>query len=152
MDCIRNRITYVLFLAAFTFAGASAHASDRWETLQAINWVENPRNSNRVGPKGELGPYQFRLPTWRMHTDMPFAWAVQREHADEVAVMHYEWIKRGLLRADMPATVYNIALAWNAGLYAVVNKRAPSSSHSYAEQVTNLAEHLKARQIAKQDS
>lgn len=122
---------------------AAARASDRWETLQAIHWVENPNNETRVGAHGEMGPYQFRVATWRMHTSRPFSLAMQRKHADEVAVKHYEWIKAGLERAGIHAGPFNIALAWNCGLDAVVTGRVPAVSYGYAEQVQNLVEKLK---------
>lgn len=135
----------VLLVVALALAWTSTFASDRWETLQAINWVENPRNSTRVGPHGELGPYQFRVATWRMYTRKPFALAVQRQAADEVAVKHYEWLRHGLENNGIPATPYNIALAWNAGLDQVVNGRVPAASYGYAQQVNNLVGGLKTR-------
>ncbi len=122
-----------------------AGASDRWETLRAINWVENPTNLTQVGRFGELGPYQFRPGTWRMHTAKPFRQAIQRDVADEVAVKHYEWIKRTLERAGAEANVFNIAMAWNCGVDAVLRGRAPSVSYQYAERVSNLVETLKQR-------
>lgn len=134
-----------LFAVALAFAGAPALASQRWETLQAINWVENPHNSTRVGPCGELGPYQFRISTWRTYTNKPFAYAVIRKDADEVAVKHYDWIKRGLERNRIAATPFNIALAWNAGLSQVVKGTAPAASYAYARHVTNLVDRLKAQ-------
>ena len=122
-----------------------AGASDRWETLRAINWVENPTNQTHVGRYGELGPYQFRPGTWRMHSDKPFRQAIQRTVADEVAVKHYEWIKRTLERAGAEANVFNIAMAWNCGVDAVLRGRAPTVSYQYAERVSNLVETLKQR-------
>jgi hypothetical protein len=80
-----------------------------------------------------------------MHTRKPFALAVQRQAADEVAVRHYEWLKRGLESNGIDATPYNIALAWNAGLDRVVNGRAPASAQEYASQVSNMVQSLKAR-------
>jgi len=146
MDRQVHHLRYaLLLLVALALACASAWASERWETLQAINWVENPRNSTRVGPHGELGPYQFRLSTWRMHTRKPFALAVQREEADAVAVKHYEWLKRGLETEGIQPTPYNIALAWNAGLDQVVSGRVPAAAYGYAEQVNNLVAGLRAR-------
>jgi len=138
----------LLFVAFVIAAGGELLASDRWETLQAINLVENPRNSPKPGANGELGPYQFRESTWRMHTSKPFSMAVQREHADEVAVMHYEWLRRGLERNGLTASSYNIALAWNAGLSAVVNGRVGNRTRGYASQVVNLVEELNRNQIA----
>lgn len=134
-----------LVVVAIALSCASAFASVRWETLQAINWVENPHDSTRVGPHGELGPYQFRLSTWRAYTKKPFACAVIRKDADEVAVKHYDWIKRSLERSGIKATPFNIALAWNAGLSQVIKGTAPESSYVYARHVTNLVDQLKAQ-------
>lgn len=123
-----------------------AMASDRWETLRAINWVENPTNHLRYGPKGELGPYQFRHGTWRMHSRKPFTQATDRATADEVAVIHYEWIKRQLADAGVEPSAFNIALAWNCGVNAVISGRAPTVSYRYAERVTNLVDSFKHRE------
>lgn len=135
----------ILLLAGLSAVTASAATSDRWMTLQAINWVENPRNSTRVGPHGELGPYQFRRSTWHMYTKKPFTLAIQREDADAVAVKHYEWLKRGLENGGIDPTPFNIALAWNAGLDQVINGRAPDSSYRYADQVNNLVASLRGQ-------
>ncbi len=148
MNGNRHHLQFGILLTALAVTVATASASERWRTLQAINWVENPRNSTRVGPRGELGPYQFRQATWHMYTDKPFAFAVERRDADEVAVQHYEWIRRGLLRAGIEPTPYRIALVWNAGLDQVVNDRAPASAYTYAEQVANLAAVLKPQELA----
>ena len=139
--------TVVVVLAAVLNGGGPVLASERWETLQAINWVENPFNSPKAGPGGELGPYQFRPATWRMYTRKPFALAVERQHSDDVAVRHYEWIKHSLLNSGINPTPFYIALAWNAGIGQVVNGRAPASAYEYASQVNNLVGVLKARQI-----
>lgn len=130
----------VLFVCVFR-----ANADDRWETLRAINWVENPTNHTRVGRFGELGPYQFRPTTWRMHTRKPFNLAAQRETADEVAVLHYEWIKSRLERAGVDPNAFNIAMAWNSGVDNVIAGRAPSVSYNYAERVVNLVHSFKAK-------
>ncbi len=117
----------------------SAQGATRWATLEAIHYIENPNNLTRPGPRGELGPYQFRAMTWRMHTSTPFVRAIDRETADEVAVRHYEWIKRGLESARMPANAYTIALAWNGGLSAAVAGKSPRAAHDYAQRAANLA-------------
>lgn len=128
-------------------SAAQSSARERWETLQAIHWVENPRNSPRPGPLGELGAYQFRQSTWQMHTDLPFSYARERAHSDEVAVKHYEWLRRGFLRKGVEPTPYRIALAWNAGLTATLRGAVPSRSHDYARQVTNLVESLRSQRV-----
>ena len=118
---------------------------DRQATLEAIHQVENPRDLQRAGPAGELGAYQFRRATWQMHTARPFDEALDRQASDEVAARHFEWLRRGLVRGGCEPTIYNIALAWNAGLGAVLRQRAPARSHFYAERVVNLAGEFSGR-------
>lgn len=132
-----HALILVLLVSSF---GSLAVASDRWETLRAINMVENPTNQTGYGSRGELGPYQFRSSTWRMHTNKPFRMANDRESADQVAVMHYEWIKGRLQEAGIDANSYNIALAWNCGITAVINGHVPMQTYHYAERVNNLAD------------
>ncbi len=126
----------VLLLSA---AAPTAHAASRWATLEAIHKLENPENSPKPGRFGELGAYQFRSMTWRMHTSIPFRQAIDRETSDAVAVLHYEWIKRGLEAARKPSTPYYIALAWNGGLSAAISGRAPRAARDYAQRASNLA-------------
>ena len=142
MHRLLTKILLMVTLLGFTTV---AGAADRWETLRAINWVENPTNQTGVGRFGELGPYQFRPATWRMHTDKPFRMAVLRATADEIAVKHYEWIKRTLEQRGVQPSVFNIAMAWNCGVDAVLTGRAPTVSYNYAERVTNLVHTFKER-------
>lgn len=115
-------------------------ASERWEILKAINMVENPTNQTGYGSRGELGPYQFRSSTWRAYSKQPFTMANDRDSADQVAVKHYEWLKKRLHDAGIDANSYNIAMAWNCGITAVINGRIPVQSYHYAERVKNLVE------------
>lgn len=139
---------FLLTLCAVALALPLSGASERTETLRAINWVENPTNHTRPGSRGELGPYQFMRQTWRLHTRTPFSQAVVREHADAVAVRHYEWIVDGLREAGIDPSPFNIALAWNCGLGAVRSGRVPMVSYAYAERVQNLVESQRAQQQA----
>jgi hypothetical protein len=145
MNRLITRLLFPLAILAFTI---NARADDRWETLRAINWVENPTNHTRIGRFGELGPYQFRPTTWRMHTKRPFSQAGQREAADEVAVIHYEWIKQSLESAGVDASPFNIAMAWNSGVGNVLRGKVPSVAYNYAERVTNLVNTFKQRTMA----
>lgn len=142
---MQRLIILISLLASLLGLLPAAGAAERWETLRAINWVENPTNQTRPGSFGELGPYQFRQMTWRMHTKVPFSQAVNRAHADVVAVKHYEWIKRGLIGAGIDPSPFNIAMAWNCGLGAVIAGRVPTVTYRYAEQVTNLVESFQQR-------
>ena len=138
-----------LTLGFFT-APAKADFTDRWETLQAIHMVENPTNSSRFGPHGELGPYQFRRTTWKQYTTKSFRTALDRDESDRVAVKHYEWIKQGLRRNGIDPTAYHIALAWNAGLEAAIRGHIGAGSRSYAERVQTIAQDISRRQVAAQ--
>ena len=129
------------------FLVASAPASERWATLEAIHQLENPHDLTRPGPFGELGAYQFCPATWQMHTTLPFARALDRGASDEVAVRHYEWIKAELARAGILATPYRIGLAWNGGLDAAMGGHAPRAALDYAQRVANLTEVLDRRMI-----
>src|SRR4051812_4322770 len=82
-----SRIRGFAMLCALLFmAAATAHASIRWATLEAIHQLENPHNLTRPGPFGELGAYQFRSSTWQMHTKTPFERALDRQTSDTIAV------------------------------------------------------------------
>ncbi|HEY4302788.1 MAG TPA: hypothetical protein VGM73_18105 [Candidatus Didemnitutus sp.] len=142
----RSSRLFVITLGLLT--AASAWGADRWETLKAINLVENPTNQTRVGPRGELGPYQFRSATWKMHTQKPFDMANDRSSSDAVAVAHYEWIRHGLGEAGIDANTHNIAMAWNCGLNAVIGGHVPTVSYQYAERVQNLVNTFKQQERA----
>lgn len=136
-----------ILCVALVASVVSAHAASRWATLEAIHVLENPRNSPRPGPYGELGAYQFRLTTWRMHTSLPFSRALDRRYSDLIAVEHYEYLKRQLEAAHVPATPYNIALAWNGGLSGAISGKAPRAAHDYARRAENLAATFDHRQL-----
>jgi hypothetical protein len=120
----------------------------RSETLDAIHRVENPLNLTRPGKFGELGAYQFRQGTWKMHTDLPFELALDRVQSEEIAIRHYEWIKRGLARHGLPQTPYYIAMAWNGGLSSVIRGRSSIAARDYAERVSNLVADLRSNRLA----
>jgi hypothetical protein len=141
-------IARVLLLVVLVGTTQRLFAADRWETLQAIHLIENPRDSALPGTHGELGAYQFRRSTWRMHSHQPFQLALYRTQSDEVACAHYEWLRAGLVRNGFSDTTYNIALAWNAGLEATVNGRTSRASRSYAERVSNIVRDLKRAESA----
>lgn len=134
-----------LIMSVVAVVVPSVQAAGRWATLEAIHQIENPMELTRRGAHGELGAYQFRETTWRMHTNEPFSRALDRAKSDMVAVRHYEWLKKGLERAGLVPTPYNIALAWNGGLDAVVQGRSVAGTHDYARRAVNLAQVLESR-------
>jgi hypothetical protein len=91
------------------------------------------------GKLGERGPYQFRRSTWRMHTSSSFELAENREVANTVAARHYAWIEAQLRASGIKPSSYNVALAWNAGVNAVIRGNAPAVAHDYAARVLNVA-------------
>jgi hypothetical protein len=125
-----------------------ARASERWATLEAIHQLENPCNSEQPGALGELGAYQFREDTWKMHTTAPFSRALDRRSSDAVAVKHYEWIKAELERRGIVATPFKIALAWNGGIRAVYGGHPSAVSVDYASRAANLAEYFEKSEMA----
>jgi hypothetical protein len=146
---MRHYLRLLLWVAvALVLSFATARADTRAATLEAIHQLENPRNLTRPGSRGELGAYQFRAQTWRMHTVAPFAHALDRSVSDAVAVKHYEWLRVSLERAGKPATPYAIGLAWNGGLEAVLRGNSPRAARDYAQRVANLAEALEREKSA----
>ncbi len=136
-----------VFAAAF-LAAAPARASERWATLEAIHQLENPGDSSQPGALGELGAYQFREETWKMHTTAPFIRALDRRASDAVAVKHYEWIKSQLESRGIIATPYRIALAWNGGIRAVFVEHPSAVAVDYASRAANLAEYFEKSEVA----
>jgi hypothetical protein len=141
------RAAPVLALAMF-FPLAEANATERWATLEAIHQLENPNDKPQPGPCGELGAYQFREETWRMHTYAPFSRALDRRESDAVAVKHYDWLKTELIRRGIEVTPYTIGLAWNGGLRAVTEAAPPASVVDYASRVANLASDFQSHELA----
>lgn len=137
-----------VFLASIFLVPTQARASERWATLEAIHQLENPQNSPEPGTFGELGAYQFREETWKMHTTAPFSRALDRRSSDAVAVKHYEWIKSELEHRGVIATPYRIALAWNGGIKAVFVEHPPTSAVDYASRASNLAEYFARSETA----
>ena len=147
IQCLRSRAHTLGRMAALAVvscfvACAPARASERWATLEAIHQLENPRDTEAPGSLGELGAYQFREQTWRMHTRAPFSRALDRRSSDAVAVKHYDWIKAEIERRGLVATPYRIALAWNGGIRAVLAGRPPSAAADYALRASNIAAEL----------
>ena len=119
-------------------APAKSAVDEHQLLLEVLHSLENPNNVTRVGRRGELGPYQFRPATWRMHTSKPFSQANDHATASEIATLHCDWLRRGLQKRGLEPTVYNLALAWNAGLDATIKGRATGQSHRYAQRAHNL--------------
>ena len=147
---IRGVVWFWTSVALVGLSSTPVSALPRAITLEAIHQIENPRDLKRPGPCGELGAYQFRAATWAQHTRRPFTDALNRRYSDHVAVQHYNWLCERLVKNGLEPSVYNVALAWNAGLHATVRGRAPRRSHDYAMRVGNIASdlHIRTQAIA----
>lgn len=137
-----------VFALALCIPAAPARASERWATLEAIHQLENPNDTPQPGPCGELGAYQFRERTWRMHTGAPFSRALDRRSSDAVAVKHYEWLRAEIARRGVAVSPYTIALAWNGGLRAVTESDPPAAAVDYATRAANLAAEFESHELA----
>jgi hypothetical protein len=137
-----------VFVLTFVSVTTGALGSERWATLEAIHQLENPRDSELPGSLGELGAYQFREQTWKMHTAAPFRRALDRRSSDAVAVKHYDWIKSELERRGIAATPYRVALAWNGGIRAVLAEHPPAPAVDYASRAANLALYFESSELA----
>ena len=130
----REEVRFVLPPPAATVA-ASSH--DVEALLAAIRMREGaPRGE--TGSDGGRGHYQFMPKTWRQHTTLPLSYASRRAVADQIARAHLEWLEKTLLAAGVEPTPYRLAMAWNAGVGAVLRDSAPSRARRYAEHVSNL--------------
>ena len=143
----------LLFAPVLTVLSPAAHAAQtaaRWATLEAIHNLENPYDRSTPGPYGELGPYQFREATWRQYSHEPFRHALNRCSSDQVAIACYERLKSVLAQHGYPATAYNIALAWNGGIGAVLGRHPSHAARDYAERAANLAADYQRSMVAAQ--
>ena len=57
-----------------------------------------------------------------------------------MATLHLHDIRRQLLTANHDATPFFLALAWNAGVSAVLRGQAPARSWDYADRARNVFE------------
>ena len=114
--------------------GEHAASVDLPLLADAIRTVEGYRG--QPGALGEEGPYQIRAITWRQHMPgIAFARAVHEPTARACALKHLAWLARNLEARGVPATAFNLAAAWNAGLDRYTTGRAPERAYAYALRV-----------------
>lgn len=123
-------------LIACTLAVA-AEATDLERLADAIRLVEGYRGV--PGAMGEDGPYQIRAATWAQHMPgIPFARVVHERTARICARRHLTWLALRLEGRGVPASPFNLALCWNAGLARTLSGRAPERAYDYACRVQVL--------------
>jgi hypothetical protein len=109
----------LLFL--FLLAASVLRADDAL-LLRAIAEVETG-GRNVIGRHGETGATQMG-PAARQDNGTP--------------QKHLEWIKRALVLNGFAVTPFSIALAWNAGIERMAERRVLPRHYAYAESVVNL--------------
>jgi hypothetical protein len=130
----------VLPVLAVLFLLPPAPAVELELLLDATRAVE--QWDGRDGAAGELGPYQIRAATWRQHMgDLPFPKAREERWGRECARRHLAWLQEQLAAAGVDPSAFNLALAYNAGLQAVLRGRAPVRAYQHATRVRNLSRH-----------
>lgn len=93
----------------------------------------------RDGRHGERGAYGIREAAWRQHMGgMPFAAARQERWGRECARRHVAWLRHELARSGVHTGVFNVALAYNAGLARVLSGRVPERAYDYANRLSAL--------------
>ncbi len=96
--------------------------------LEAIAMVETGNRANVVGRAHERGAWQL-TPTVRARVG---------GHDYEAALKWLRIVKTDMARHGIYVNPTNVALCWNAGIYATRKGRAPMSSYLYANRVDNL--------------
>ena len=137
-----------LLIVGFFVLPATAAATDHIKMLECIAQLETGtvnmrRPCAKIGAKGERSAWQISPAVWRVYCASPFPRASSDAKLGlTVAVAHLHWLRLALERAGTPATPYNLALAWNAGLSAALSGKVPAGAHDYAARFVALYESL----------
>jgi hypothetical protein len=84
--------------------------------LEAIAQVETGNKPSVRGRLGERTRFQILPATWRRYSTVPISRAAASlDEAERVARQHLQHIRSVLVARGIAQTVYNIAVAWNAG-------------------------------------
>lgn len=113
----------LVWLVYFILPTALLRANDR-QILWSIGQIETGGRA-AIGAGGETGVTQMSPNT-------------RAEHQSNLDYLH--WIRRELLKAGYPPTVYNLALAWNAGIGRIKAHHCQPRHWDFAQRVTNTYE------------
>ena len=107
--------------------------------LWSIVQVENTPN-HVIGGAGERSCYQITPAVWAQWSSQPHLIAssnqlTHRIETKKVAKAHIYHLRSQLTQLEAPETPYLIALAWTAGLSAVLNDTASPRKRDYASRV-----------------
>ena len=128
-----------LLLSLLSCVGLAHAESINWDKL--VDAIAKVENTPGRGKHGERSPWQFTQAVWASHTLVSFGYAdvdsiPARAEQYHVAISHAKFIAASI---DNP-TPYRIALAWNAGIHAVLHSTFSDASVDYAKRVRNVYE------------
>lgn len=131
------RWAIILLIAGLAIVSAKSAEVDVPRYLDSTRLIENV--DGRDGAHQERGPYGIRPATWRQHMGtLSFALAREERWGRECARRHVAWLQGQLQAAGIDPNVYNLALAYNAGLETVLRGRAPVRAYDHATRLRNL--------------
>ncbi|MBX3736705.1 MAG: hypothetical protein KF715_08455 [Candidatus Didemnitutus sp.] len=128
---IRAAVIFVLLVV-------SAHAAvDVDRLVDALR--EREEWNGRDGAHGERGPWQITPAVWRLHMPgISFAEARCVAVARACAVKHVNYLAAQLEARGVAPLLFNIALAWNAGINGSTRGTAPERAYHFAVAVENI--------------
>ena len=111
--------------------------------IAVLAQVETPNGvPAHPGKAGETGKWQL-TPAVRVERRADLIRAGVEINDKNLAKAQILHIKRELERAHKPAEVFDIAVAWNAGITAKINGTAPASSIDFGKRVEALVNEMK---------
>jgi hypothetical protein len=129
------------FLVLFALSASLYATPNRDRVLKAIVQVESRGDYSKFGAGGEAGIYQIAPKTWAQYSSQSIKVASTKAgqvESERVAKAHYDMIVVFFKKKNIEVNVYNIALAWNAGVGRVSRDDLASRHRSYAKRVNSL--------------
>ena len=129
-----------LLLSLLSVVGL-ARAAEPTDFNRLVDAIATVENTPGRGKHGERSPWQITHAVWTSYSSLPFSYAdvdsiTARAEQRGVAMQHARYIA-SIINNPTP---YRIALAWNAGIGAVLHNTFSDASVSYAKRVRNVYE------------
>lgn len=117
---------------------ASGRREERLNLDRMLDVIAEVENSHgRIGPSGEVTPWQLLPSVWYSYTSIHHLRATPKWQR-HIARSHAETLLEQLKELMLPATPKNFALLWNAGYGAVQSGKIPAAKLDYAQRAQNL--------------
>lgn len=137
-----------LLVFSVMLSPADAKVLNEERMLQCIAQLETgatntSRAVRKIGRAGERSAWQITPAVWAKYSTAPFTRASSDARlGNVVAAAHLRWLRLELRGAGVRVDPFRLALAWNAGLSAAVNDKAPPGARDYAARAVALYEGL----------